>query len=374
MSAFIHTGRSIITESLRQRLQELSRRDPTFAVFGASSHLYRSKPVSASAIAQFESEHRVTLPPDYAEFLQVIGKGAGPYYGLFSPQDSLTEIRYLEPFKTLNPANPALPFPIHTSHLQEIEVQALAGKMPAVTVQKWPCNGCLPISFHGCTFWSVVVLNGDFAGRVWDVANFTGDIGEWQPARRPSGLLSERSLLKPLARPPTFTEWFVGWLEQCEADLSAAEAAAKPQTHSLTSPSADASSEPTQKPSWLETLFKGSGWYKRYVAPSEVTECLPIDNSLRYVLYGLSVVLNVDLRASEIERLFADRSHGDASKRSYEFHRSPFARVTGLVEAYESESVWLSVSASVVDKKLLLRLIERAEHTSFGMAAGDRTV
>ena len=40
------------------------------------------------------------------------------------------------------------------------------------------------------------------------------------------------------------------------------------------------------------------------VMSPEATELLLVDDTLRYVLYGVSVILGVDMRASEIERLF----------------------------------------------------------------------
>jgi hypothetical protein len=104
----------------------------------------------------------------------------------------------------------------------------------------------------------------------------------------------------------------------------------------------------------------------------EATELLTIDDTLRYVLYGVSVVLGIDMRASEIERLFIACADGDSTAKSYEFHRSPLAVVTGRVDDYEPETVWLSVVARKFDQAELKRLVEAARHTSFGLAAARR--
>jgi hypothetical protein len=77
----------------------------------------------------------------------------------------------------------------------------------------------------------------------------------------------------------------------------------------------------------------------------EATELLIIDDTLRYVLYGVSVVLGIDMRASEIERLFVSSASDDSTAQNYEFHRSPRVLVSGRVDAYEPESVWLCVAA-----------------------------
>ena len=54
-----------------------------------------------------------------------------------------------------------------------------------------------------------------------------------------------------------------------------------------------------------------------HVMSPEATEVLIIDDTLRYVLYGVSVVLGIDMRASEIERLFAASASGDSTAQSY---------------------------------------------------------
>lgn len=81
----------------------------------------------------------------------------------------------------------------------------------------------MPICEQGCTYWSVLILTGEFAGRVWDLDNSVGYCGEWKPAVRPPGWLElglpHRRELPPLSRPPTFGEWFESWIEQCLTDL-----------------------------------------------------------------------------------------------------------------------------------------------------------
>lgn len=90
-----------------------------------------------------------------------------------------------------------------------------------------------------------------------------------------------------------------------------------------------------------------------------------IDDSLRFVLYGISLILDIDLRAAEIERVFSDRTHESCAKHSYEFHSSPRIRVTGRIEEYEGETVRLSVTAPEFTQELLNRIEETANHASF---------
>jgi hypothetical protein len=158
-----------------------------------------------------------------------VGYGAGPYYGLWSPEESLTEIRSLqmEYESEIGKHNsPSSSFPFSIDDVQSIERKIASGDKSPWIEWDWPCNGCLPICHHGCTFWSVLILVGELVGSIWDVACFAGYSGEWLPAQRPSGWWEfgvTSRLLPPLPTPPTFMEWYTGWLERGLTDLTDSE-------------------------------------------------------------------------------------------------------------------------------------------------------
>lgn len=97
------------------------------------------------------------------------------------------------------------------------------------------------------------------------------------------------------------------------------------------------------------------------------TILLPIDDALRFVLYGISVTLEIDLAASQIEQMFTASTRSAAREQMFEFHRSPRAIVSGRIEDYEPETVWLTVQARRFDEASLKRLVDAARHASFGM-------
>ena len=68
---------------VRRSLKQLKSAKP--AAFGIPFHGCILNPTLAeSVVRQFETDHRVALPPDYRHFLTQIGNGgAGPYYGVF---------------------------------------------------------------------------------------------------------------------------------------------------------------------------------------------------------------------------------------------------------------------------------------------------
>jgi hypothetical protein len=163
-------------------------------------------------VEDFERSLGVALPVGYREFLLQVGFGCGPYYGIWSPTEVLTEVESLSfDAKEVKRATPADAFP-----LKDVSSQ--------IQNQEWPSSGCIPIGDQGCTFWSVLVLEGVFRGSVWDVACFVGLDGQWLPARRPTGLIDlDRSVAKELpalGKPPEFVEWFEGWIERCLVDLA----------------------------------------------------------------------------------------------------------------------------------------------------------
>lgn len=197
-----------ILDRIKNDFGKLRKADPALQVFGSSQHRYRSTPVSSSSIVKFEQDLGVELPKNYREFLLCIGHGCGPYYGIWSPAEVLSEVKSLDQHPSRSPSG-KFPFNSVTAEIQ---------------YKDWPNEGCIPIGHQGCTFWTVLVLDGVFRGTVWDVACFVGDDGEWLPARRPVGLLEDRNSaqmdLRPLSSPPDFLEWIESWIERCTLDSS----------------------------------------------------------------------------------------------------------------------------------------------------------
>ncbi len=106
-------------------------------------------------------------------------------------------------------------------------------------------------------------------------------------------------------------------------------------------------------------------------ATAKSTVLLNIGPQLRFVLYGISVVLDIDLKSSEIERIFKESAEDQVSAKEYELHRSTQAVVVGQVDAYRPETISLSVTARKFDQRRLARIVETSEHKSFGCPGSD---
>ncbi|MET7330465.1 SMI1/KNR4 family protein [Nonomuraea sp. NPDC005650] len=203
-------------------LHKFYRRNTRFLIFGAEGHQYRNTPLDPTSVLALEGELGVQLPPAYREFLLQIGPGAGPYYGIWEPQEIVKETE----------GDPAKPFPLTRRDAEEIynawsawvrEPEPDSGGGPSIQAPD-PTPGCIFIGTQGCSAVTALVTTGELTGTVWDVSL---DASAWRPAKTaPASLESE---LYDLATPtylgpmPTFDAWYEAWLTRADAELSPPE-------------------------------------------------------------------------------------------------------------------------------------------------------
>ncbi|HEY1064847.1 MAG TPA: SMI1/KNR4 family protein [Pirellulales bacterium] len=216
-----------MSNPLCDQLAELARLDPNRKVFGAAKHGYQCTRADHSDLLNLETALGTALPVEYRRFLLEVGYGAGPYYGIWNPAESLAELQSLAQDYEAEEGRPVRTtdaFPLSRNDADTFDETVGSDGGPVAIESEWPCGGCLPICHHGCTFWSVLVLRGEFVGRIWDVACFVGYSGEWAPGRRAPGWwefgMPHPRKLPRLPSPPTFEEWYRGWIERCLTDLS----------------------------------------------------------------------------------------------------------------------------------------------------------
>lgn len=214
---------------LKKQLLNLSELDRSFQIFGAGKHKYNSLPIKTDEINQFEDELDVQMPGEYRDFLEQIGWGAGPYYGIWSLEGTKLEIlSLLDDYQKEEGIKICLqePFPYSHDDMRNCREKIKCGDEEPWLTGTWPCSGCLPICHQGCTYWSVIVVCGELRGTILDVANFEGYVGLWLPAQRAPGIVSNEfrpKELPPLSTPPTFVEWYSGWISRSLIDLQASK-------------------------------------------------------------------------------------------------------------------------------------------------------
>ena len=146
-------------ENLAKKLRRLVTLDKRLRVFGADSHQYRMNPcLTERDVVDLENTYRVQLPGDYRNFLTHIANGgAGPYYGLLSLKQSLSEER-----KQRTPEFLSAPFPLTEAFNPfnaELEDEAQYD-------DKF-ITGSLCLSHQGCGYYDRLVVTGPQRGLVW---------------------------------------------------------------------------------------------------------------------------------------------------------------------------------------------------------------
>jgi hypothetical protein len=102
-------------------------------------------------------------------------------------------------------------------------------------------------------------------------------------------------------------------------------------------------------------------------------ELANIDEGLRFALFGLECALGVEFSVREVERVFRDVRNDQVARREYRFFDGNHLRVTGVVEEYEPESIWLDVEGGALDQRGLAELLERAKNQAIRMRKAANT-
>ncbi|MCX6369094.1 MAG: SMI1/KNR4 family protein [Armatimonadetes bacterium] len=152
-------------QSLKDLLHQMQTEDPHYRVFGSGRHQYLLNPTQPEAVLQsFEKRHGISLPEGYRRFLTQVGDGgAGPWYGLFSLEQTLEGNNLRRPFPEVN-----------------TNVHRFRGKRP----------GILTLCEYGCGIYFYLVVRGEAYGTIWQV---------------------EDSYFERVA--PSFESWYGQWVE-----------------------------------------------------------------------------------------------------------------------------------------------------------------
>lgn len=135
--------------ALQTRMNHLAQRDSRWVVFGAGMHQWNTSPVSEEQLAAIETTAGA-LPEPWRTWLQTVGTGAGPFYGV--------------------------------QPLPEDDVHRLATPFDHTVGEDAPLPGALMLTDHGCGMNDVLVLNGPYRGEVWlDLRESEGPVRPFFP-------------------------------------------------------------------------------------------------------------------------------------------------------------------------------------------------
>jgi hypothetical protein len=99
---------------------------------------------------------------------------------------------------------------------------------------------------------------------------------------------------------------------------------------------------------------------------AEVAEVLlPIGLQLRFALFGLECAFGVSFDGVECERVFRDAAEDQVSARQYLLFQSARLVVSGRVDEYEPETIWLRVQGKAGVGEVLRQVVAGAEFHAF---------
>jgi len=195
-------------ERIKYKLIIAKEADKDLKVFGAESHQYfLGTVISNDQILNFENEYNIELPEAYKTFLLHIGNGgisyqdsaAGPCYGIFPFGKNLNE--FIEDPKQFLKEDcklyPKMSAEFWAELIENIENDTVSDEDFDIESGKI-FSGILPVSSQGCTYYSALVLNGEFKGRIVNV-----DIDRQKPY-----FVSELN----------FLDWYERWLDEIIPD------------------------------------------------------------------------------------------------------------------------------------------------------------
>ena len=149
-----------VKEKLKKvRLLFEAEPEKSLSVLGVKKHRFLLAPPLAEVEAEtFEKTHQISLPEDYRSFLLTLGAtGAGPYYGLL-PLSKWNDVSFDDPHEALLQSDCKLVPNMSKDWQCTLLKQGLE-----------PYGGALPIVEQGCTYYSLLVLNGPYHGKVVNI-------------------------------------------------------------------------------------------------------------------------------------------------------------------------------------------------------------
>jgi Leucine-rich repeat (LRR) protein len=233
---------------IKDKLEQLIKKDSQFQIFGSNhewnGHRYQlHEPLAEADLAAFEAQHQLQLPDEYRAFLnQLANGGAGPFYGLYSLADGISEAEQYSTEENEPVKNPfAQDFPLSNDDVKKFisyyDRQIEEGEDDNIQYPDVPdpLTGVIFLSQYGCGWSYCLVVKGEQAGSVW----YHGE---------------SLSPCFSQGRQWTFFDWYEDWLDRSLKELEPVPAEESPKF------------DPNQ------TIINYDGWNLDEI-PAEVFSC-----------------------------------------------------------------------------------------------------
>ncbi len=174
---------------IKQKLVAVKLKDRRKKIDNANSHqYYLAPPIAEQEVVAFENKFQISLPEDFRLFITQIGNGgksiydnsgAAPYAGIY-PLDE-NNMENLLPNPEIYLSKPCI-LSTETTHeeweefIKKISESNKTSQSEAdyLTINDILYQGLLPIGSQGCSYYTAIILNGIYRGKVvnTDVDNF----------------------------------------------------------------------------------------------------------------------------------------------------------------------------------------------------------
>ncbi|GAT66319.1 hypothetical protein PS9374_01968 [Planomonospora sphaerica] len=169
-------------------------------------------PLPAATVNVLEETIGAPLPEEFRSFLLRLGPGVAP--GPLLSLDWITEeTRYEQECFLEEPgiaAHPWEPFPVSQADVLRLRQLAAEGRNPLLTLGK-PLPGTMFLRSHGCSWISMLAMNGEFAGTVWLTEMGWVEDMRWWPSAPWLDANGPGPLYSGWTEPVPFLDWYILW-------------------------------------------------------------------------------------------------------------------------------------------------------------------
>lgn len=168
-------------DRIKVKLQLARKRDSNFEAFGASSHKYKLGPLLCEEeVRAFEKKIDITLPSCYKAFITHLGNGgAGPHYGIYPLGTTEPSPDILSDYLPKIPIiYPDLSFDKWKEMKKRVDIYC--SNVDALTDNEFSheyselFQGMMCIEPQGCTYYTMLVVTGEYKGRIVHVDESLG--------------------------------------------------------------------------------------------------------------------------------------------------------------------------------------------------------
>ncbi|MBB5783476.1 SMI1/KNR4 family protein [Nonomuraea jabiensis] len=172
-------------------------------------------PLPESEVVALEEVIGAPLPDEFRSFLLRFGRGVspGPLLDLrWIVEETQGEREHFQEEPEVA-AYPWEPFPVTRDDVRQLRRLAAEGADPTLWMDK-PSPGTMFLCSHGCSWISMLAMNGEYAGTVWLTEWGEAKDMYWWPSAPWRDVEPSGRLHGGWSEPVPFLDWYMRWTQQ----------------------------------------------------------------------------------------------------------------------------------------------------------------